>query len=692
MRTTTMDTIEWLPHAAARALLAAVVASAALAILGAQAQAQHSHGAGNGGDRPVLHLSSRAGQEPSTVFRGPASTPSRPQGPTDAGELETFLDSLLRRQMEERHIAGAAVAVVRNGELFFAKGYGYADLENRTPVDAARTVFRIGSVTKLFTWTAVMQLVEQGRLDLDVDVNTYLDFRIPDTYPQPITLRHLLTHTAGFEDLHYDMVTLQEEHMAPPRQWLVSHVPARVFPPGALPAYSNYGAALAGYVVARLSGESYSRYVQREILDPLGMSSSTANPPIRSDLRARESVGYMYRNGAFERFPRLINPVDLFPTGIVFATVTDMARFMSAHLQGGRYGDVSSPERRILADSTTRQMHSTLYRPHPHLLGTTYGFFDFTDNGQRTLGHSGQAEPMASLLLLLPDQQLGVFVAYNSLSGAALTRQHFGFQRAFFDHYYPAPALEPLHPPADFRQRADQFVGVYRNSRSAFTTLEKFTSLMNPGVEVRNPGDGTLLLATPWGDWRILEESALYFRQVDGPFHFAFRRDARGRIAHLFTDFTPMLAFQKVPWYDTRAFNMPLLLLCLLLFLSLLPVALISTIRSYRARNDRASAPGGARAGYWLIVGVGILNLLFVAGNVRWGEQIVFGIPFAYRIVLGLGVASAVLTIGALVYAVLAWRGSYWGSAFRVYYTLQTVAAVAFVWFLNNWNLLGWRF
>jgi CubicO group peptidase (beta-lactamase class C family) len=196
--------------------------------------------------------------------------------------------------MEDHHIVGVAVSVVKDGKLFFAKGYGYADLENNIRVDPEATLFKLGSLTKLFTWTAVMQLAEQGKLDLDADVNTYLDFRIPDTYPQPITLKHLMAHTSGFEDLHAEMVTLAEENLLPPREWLASHIPARVRPPGEVAAYSNYGAALAGYIVARVSGQSYSQYVQEHILDPLGMEGTTALWPTPPELLARESVGYMY--------------------------------------------------------------------------------------------------------------------------------------------------------------------------------------------------------------------------------------------------------------------------------------------------------------------------------------------------------------------------------------------------------------
>jgi CubicO group peptidase (beta-lactamase class C family) len=608
------------------------------------------------------------------------------QGPTDAAEMEAFMDDLFARHMEEYHIAGAAVAVVKDGQLFFAKGYGYADLENNIPVDPKRTMFKIGSLTKLFTWTAVMQLAEQGKLDLDADINTYLDFDIPDTYPQPITLKHLMAHTSGFEDIHADLVKLDEADLAPPREWLASHIPARVRPPGDVAAYSNYNAALAGYIVARASGQSYSEYVQEHILDPLGMKNTTARFPTPPELRAQESVGYMYED-AYQIFPQLLTPEDLFPAGVMRASATDMARFMIMHLQDGFYGDAATVIR-ILNEATAQQMHSTLFAPHPRILGNAYGFFEFDDNGQHVIGHSGSGEPMESMLLLLPDQNIGIFVAYNSLGAGELNRQHFGFQRAFFDHYYPAPAIEPIQPPSDFAERADRFTGAYKWTMSSYTTLEKFFALTGPTINVTDPGDGTLLLESPFGEWRIVEEEPLYFRFVESSYHVAFRADDDGRIVYLFTDMTPMMAFEKVPWYETLAFNLPLLMTSLLLFLSMLIVTFVRFLRN----RQRVADQKPWRIASALILWISILNLLFIVGSVIWGEQIVFGIPFAYKITLGLGVLSALLTVAALIYTALAWKDRYWGAAYRVYYTLVTVAAVAFVWFLNQWNLLGWRY
>ncbi|HEU0291141.1 MAG TPA: serine hydrolase domain-containing protein [Anaerolineales bacterium] len=527
---------------------------------------------------------------------------------------------------------------------------------------------------------------------MDADINTYLDFRIPDTYPDPITLKHLLTHTSGFEDLFFEVLVSDADDLVPAREWLVSHMHARVRPPGDVAAYSNYNAMLAGYIVAQVSGQPYDQYIQEHILNPLGMVHSTVQSPIPPDLLAQASEGYTYEDGVFQATPDYIGQVGMVPGGAMQASVTDMARFMIAHLQDGRYRDANIPEARILKESTAQQMHGTLYTPDPRLLGTAYGFFDFSDNGQRTIGHGGDAPPMNSLLLLLPDQDLGVFVIYNSEGGGDLTSQHLGFQRAFFDHYYPAPAADPIQPPADFAERASRFEGSYRITRGSSTTLEKVMGLFG-AVEISDSGDGALLFTSPWGEWRFVEVEPLYFRQADGQFAIVFREDDRGRITHMFANVTPMFAFEKLNWYETPGFNMALALGCIVMFLSMILVASIRFIRNRRLTGDQKPTPRGAYIADRIIVGISVLNLLFVIGTALWGNPVpLFGVSTTYKIVLGLGVLSAALTIGALVYAVLAWRNRYWGIAARLNYTLVTVASVAFVWFLNQWNLLGWRY
>jgi CubicO group peptidase (beta-lactamase class C family) len=614
------------------------------------------------------------------------------RGPTDAAEMEEFMDNLFAKDMEEYHIAGAAVAVVKDGKLFFAKGYGYADLEKGIPVDPEQTMFSIGSVGKTFTWTAVMQLVEQGKLDLEADVNTYLDFRIPDTYPEPIRLKHLLTHTSGFEQRLLGSVVSDPDDVLPGREFLISFMSARMRPPGEHVSYSNYNAMLAGYIVARVSGQPYEQYIQEHILDPLGMAHSTARLPVPPELAAHTALGYTYADGAFQPFPDYTGSPAGTPSGMHQASVTDMARFMIAHLQGGRYSDANIPEARILKETTMQQMHSTLFTPDPRLRGTAHGFFDMSYNGQRTLGHRGQLPPMHGLLLLLPDQNLGVYVVYDTDGGATLADPLTGgFQKAFFDHYYPAPAVEPIQPPADFAERAGRFVGSYASTDPLGTTIFKFAGLMG-APEISDPGDGTLLFR----ESRFVEVEPLYFRQVDGPFGIAFREDDRGRITHMFTDLAPYTGFEKLDWYETSGFHLALALGCVLIFLSMIPVAAIRAIRNRRLRGDRIPAPHGARVAGWNILVISLLNLLFLAGfalgMTEMMQNVLLDPPLITKIALGLSVLAAALTVGALVYTVLAWKNGYWGIGARLYYTLVTVAAVAFVWFLNYWNLLGWRY
>ena len=613
------------------------------------------------------------------------------QGPTDPAELESFLDDLLAQEMKEYHIAGAAVSVVKDGKLFFAKGYGYADIEEGIPVNPEQTIFGIGSVTKLFTWTAVMQLVEQGKLDLDSDINNYLDFRIPDTYPEPIRLKHLLTHTSGLENRLFGSATRDTNNLLPGRDWLIAQMAARMNPPGEYVNYSNYNAILAGYIVSRVSGQPYDQYIQQHIFDPLGMVHATAQWPMPPELAAHASVGYVNGDGAFQALPDYTGSPVGAPSGAIHASVTDMARFMIAHLENGRYSDANLPEARILEDSTAQQMHSTAFTPDPRLRGMAYGFMNWSDNGQLTLGHRGYWPPMHSILLLLPDQDLGVFVIYNSESAKPVANVHTGFQRAFFDHYYPASPGEPIQPPADFAERASRFVGSYRSTEGSGTTAFKFLGLLEP-MEISDPGDGTLLV----GESRFVEVEPLYFRQVDGTFDIAFWEDEQGRITHMFDDRTPYVAFEKLDWYETRGFHMALSLGSVLIFLSMIPIAVIRALRSRRPAVDRKSKPRGARVAYWILLGICLLNLLFLVGFALGipaiMQNILLDLPVIVKIALGLGVLAAALTVCALVYTVLAWKEGYWGVGFRAYYTLVTIAAVGFVWFLNYWNLLGWRY
>jgi hypothetical protein len=299
---------------------------------------------------------------------------------------------------------------------------------------------------------------------------------------------------------------------------------------------------------------------------------------------------------------------------------------------------------------------------------------------------------MRSQTLLLPDQRLGIFFAINTMEAGDLTLQHYGFQRAFFDHYFPAPAAEHIEPPVDFAQRAPHFVGSYRMASYPASTPDKVADVMGGySIKIKAPGDGTLLFDMGAVKLSFVEVEPLYFRQVDGPFSLLFTEDDHGRITQLYTDLQPQYAAMKLPWYELPSFHLPLALVSVLLFLITLPVALVHFLRDRRRGLDARPASRPARS---ILAAISLCNLLFVFSMLlgfRPATEL-HGIAPFINLIMGFTVVSAVLTAIAVPYMVLAWKDRYWSVAARVYYTLVTVAAVAFVWFLNHWNLLGWRY
>jgi len=296
---------------------------------------------------------------------------STPRGLRDKAELEAFVDGVMTAELHDHHVAGSTVSVVKDGTLWFAKGYGYADVKQRSPIDAASTLFRVGSISKLFTWTAVMQQVERGKLDLNRDINEYLDFKIPATFPQPITLINVMTHAPGLEDDPRGLIVDDPKQLQPMSRWLPAHRPKRVRPPGTYSSYSNWATATAGYIVERVAGVPFDDYIDANILRPLGMERTTFRQPLPAALAGGMSVGYRYDDGRFEPKPFEI-AVGAEPAASVSATATDMAKFMIAHLANGAVPGGG----RILAESTAVKMHSRLFGGDPRIPGFAYGFYE----------------------------------------------------------------------------------------------------------------------------------------------------------------------------------------------------------------------------------------------------------------------------------------------------------------------------
>jgi CubicO group peptidase (beta-lactamase class C family) len=626
-----------------------------------------------------------AGDPSYRAVEAAAPQPLGEGGLRSPAELESFVDGFVGGEMEAYDVAGLTVAVVKDGQLFFAKGYGWADVARQVPVDAEQTLFRPGSVSKLFTWTAVMQLVEQGKLDLDADVNTYLtQFKIPATYEAPITLRHVLTHTAGVEDggVGY-LMARSAQQIVPLARSLAEHRPARVRPVGTSAealssSYSNWGTSLAGLIVANVSGMSFEDYVEANILRPLGMESSTFKEPLPDALEKRMSAGYSFKAGAFkaEGYEFIAN---FGPAGALAATATDLARFIVAHLQEGGAGDA-----RILKPETAHAMHARVFSPHPAVNGSGLGFYETYVNGRRIIGHGGDTNYFHSELGLLEKEGVGFFVSVNTGGEAALVPRH--FVRAFMDEYFPAK-LPVVTPPADFASRAGKYAGHYRALRHSYTRFEKVFALAG-GATVAATGDNTLVIPGLLRDVaQYAEVAPAVFREVGGDKTVAFIENGEGQVVGMVGQFA-FIPFYKLRWYESSPFHFTLLGLSLLFFV----IAVVSALRNWK--RDK-TGPKAARWARRNLGALGALHLAFLVGFVSIFaaglSEVVFALPRGFYAVLTLPLIALLLTAVAAVLAVRVWRESYWTRGARLLHTAGVAAAIAFAWFLGFWNLLGYR-
>jgi CubicO group peptidase (beta-lactamase class C family) len=615
-------------------------------------------------------------------------------GPVDPVEVEAFFDGVIVDQLEQYNIPGATLAVVRDGELLLAKGYGYADLEQRSAVDPARTLFRIGSVSKLVTWTAVMQLVEQGLLDPDADVNSYLDFTIPSTFPEPVTLAHLMTHTPGFEELDMGLFVLSEEEMYPLGAYLKQRMPARIYPSGEVSAYSNYGTALAGYIVERVSGESFDAYAEQHIFTPLEMNRSTYRQSLPAALAGDLASGYGFHNGLYVRGG--FEYINGYPAGSMSATATDMAAFMIAHLQEGRYGDTT-----ILQPATAQEMHRRHYTSDPRLHGMAYGFWERNVNGQRVILHNGDTFLYHSALYLLAEENTGLFVAYSGDIGSQAADK---LLQAFMDHYYPAPAPAVLAPPAGAATRSAPYSGEYHLARVNSSSIEKIIRILGP-AEISTTPEGDLLLAMGTTEPYTEIEPGL-FRHQSRDDLLVFQTGSDGT-TRLMLDGSAPVTLVKAPWYATSTFTGLLLLLALFFFFTSSTGWLIVALRAWW-QGTRRPVPLPARLARGLATLFGLLLAAFLIGFLSVMSDVhpaydvpraYFGIPSALNVVMMVPWLLATTVVGLAFFTVTGWLGAgnegrpYWSLPGRLHYTLLTMMALAVMSSLWYWNFLavpGW--
>ena len=632
---------------------------------------------------------------PTTSEAEAAATDSIGSGADGAPELtktdlDTWLDGFMPYALGDGDIAGAVVVVVKDGDILTQRGFGLADVESRAPVDPDRTLFRPGSVSKLVTWTAVMQQVEQGRIDLDADVNQYLDFTIPERNGEPVTMRQLMTHTAGFEEQIKGLIGHDRDAIPPYDELLKQWVPERIFDAGETPAYSNYGTSLAGYIVERVSGEPFDDYVERHIFDPLGMEDSTFRRPVPESMRGNLATGYDKASG--EPIPfEIVGPA---PAGSLTSTGTDMARFMLAHLNGGELDG-----NRILEADTAREMHTSATDMIPGLDRMLLGFFETDINGQDVIAHLGDTEGFHTSLHLFLDEGVGLYASFNSGGEAgAVNGVRINLFTEFADRYFPGQPETRRVDPETAKEHAQMLAGNWMPSRRADSTFLNLTQLLGQ-TTVGVDADGDLVLPPGMGltgrpaNWVEVEP----FLWEDLNSHQKLGAEVvDGEVTRFsLSIMSAFTVFERAPWYKDSSLLMPLLyasLLILLLTALLWPTGAL--VR--RHYSGTLGYEGRELLGYRLsrIAAVAILLVLVgwaVTITLMFGDLTNLGGAFDAIVIL-LQIATVVVFFGGLGifcwYLWQVWTGKRAWTA-KVWSVLLVLAGVVMVWMGLAFHLIG---
>jgi len=595
------------------------------------------------------------------------------------GDADAWLDGFMPVALARGDVAGAVVVIVKDGRVLTQRGFGYADIAAHQRVDPENTLFRVGSTSKLFTWTAVMQLVERGKIDLDLDVNRYLDFKIPPFRDKPLTMRNIMTHTPGFEDVIKGGFRFSGK-VDPLGDVVKRMLPTRVYVPGTTPAYSNYATALAGYIVERISGMPFETYIEREIFQPLGMTHSTFRQPLPDSLAPLMSRGYLRASADPKPFELISVP----PAGSLTMSGADAAKFMIAQLNHGAG---------LLQPATAQLMQTPAYGAIPGLNRMALGFYEQRMNDVEVVAHGGDLIFFHGYMWLFPQKNVGLLIEMNSAgeqSASAVIRQTLFEQ--FSDRYFPAANPEPPVELSTAKEHARMLVGSYINSRAAFTSFLDVGNFLDQ-VKVGLDGEGRPLVPELFGGppRRWIEIAPFLWQDAVGHARLGATVENGRVVRWSFNEISPFDVYQRAPWNRDASWLMPA-------FVTAIAVVLIAALswpigaiarRRYRVpvtevtntRNFHRRVPVFA----WLVVAVlgGWLLALSELGEALsipdwsiWSLQ-----------VLGT-IAGCGLLVSALWEVRLSWRDGRGRSA-KARSVLMVVATCVILWVTVSFHLIS---
>lgn len=622
---------------------------------------------------------------PTQVMAAVSDASARGQLESDiaSNELENFINEAFQKNMDKYNIPGGVISIVKDGKVVFSKGYGCSNLESNVPVDPESTLFRIGSVTKTFTATAVMQLAEEGKIDLYKDVNNYLmDFSLKNRYASPVTMAELLTHTSGIDSDEIGDLSKDESETKPIGEVLKKRMLPVVREPGTQIQYSNYGMALAGCIVEEVSGISCKDYISRNILMSLEMTNTAF--VLNSSKLAQ---GYNEFDGELKEC-NLKGYFKLYPIGGLVSTANDMAKFMIANLNNGEYNG-----NRILETSTVKMIQGRHAGFDDLLPGTCYGFCEKYINGVRAVCHSGYSEDgFLTELCLFPQYKLGIFISINQGSNNSFPQD---FAYDFVNRYYHK---EIAITPASDTDVDPAIAGIYRFGDYTRSTLAKGDIFgVGEDVSVSVNSDGTISLheTDPFTYKKSITTavklSRLVFRKQNGDY-VVFKEDNTGKIATMAqTSDSWHGTYERISWYDTNTFQNSLFLVLVVLALFEVVIWLIFLIKGLRKKNKLKTMTG--KLGNNFAGVASLLNFLFFSVSMMtWGRRLRYGVPLDIKLLLCIPIVTSLITIALMGIAVISFRQHKEGVFYRISISISCIQGCGFIWLYHYWNFLGFRF
>ncbi|GJL91731.1 serine hydrolase domain-containing protein [Hyphococcus sp.] len=594
--------------------------------------------------------------------------------------LEAYIDGVVGAHQREHAAPAISVSVVRDGRIVFAKAYGEADVEAGKAAHGVDTMFRIGSVSKTFTWTAVMMLHDRGLIDLDADVNKYLKgIQIPDAFDAPITMNDLMAHRAGFEDT-FAVFTYPDEGEATLTQALTETMPKRVYAPGARTSYSNWGAALAAKIVEDISGVPYREFLEQEILGPLSMTHTTIEAPsLMSDAdRPSLAVGYDVSAGAYKRADYMqIGPFA--PAGAMASSAHDMAQWMLVHLGAGAYNGAQ-----IMRADTHDLMWSRAFTDRTEGADLAHGFQARVYRGVKTFGHGGATTSFYTDMTLVPELGLGIFISQSTSDDRGLV---FDLAPLVIDHVLDRPAA-PARDDPNFAETAETFAGEYFDNRRSFSLFEKLFAASD-GATVETASGGALTISS--GDkvkhFAPLPGAADTFENRNGE-RVVFGRDAKGHVTH-FTDGSGVHSYDRVD-ITTDANLLNLSLLAVLLF------AATTMLGAWRRQGrEVAQSSTGALIGVAAFAvavlsfafGGAIVWLMATLSNATASTMQAYPLP-AVSIFRLMALAMFAVGVAGMFSLWPVWRASGWGLWRKMHHVLFAIALASLAVMLVFWNVV----